>query len=158
MRRFGFGEMISSGDTTVAGGGDSGAPIFKGRRDGASVIRGGAWTSSVESMDSTSEGWISSQRSLDACYNCTGNFQKRLAKNKTAAGRLPSRYRLSDRCPAWGHCDSVPHGFYLCTGGYDRRVHGVVGCRHQARSKRREPRCEEYARSQGKGRGVEAFL
>lgn len=40
IRRFGFGEMISSGDTTV-GGGDSGALQFKGReRGGASVMRG----------------------------------------------------------------------------------------------------------------------
>ena len=49
MRRFGFGEMISSGDTTVAGGGggDSGAlQVFKGRgeRDGVNVMRG-PWVS-----------------------------------------------------------------------------------------------------------------
>lgn len=47
MRRFGFGEMISSGDTTVAGGGDSGAlQCFKGRgeRDGVNVMRG-PWVS-----------------------------------------------------------------------------------------------------------------
>jgi len=65
MRRFGFGEMISSGDTTVVGGGDSGALQFKGR---GSVMRG-PWMSSVESIDSTSDGccWISSQGSLDGC-------------------------------------------------------------------------------------------
>jgi hypothetical protein len=66
MRRFGFGEMISSGDTTVAGG-DSGALKFKGRREGASAMRG-PWASSVDSIDSTSDGWTSSQESLDACY------------------------------------------------------------------------------------------
>lgn len=73
MRRFGFGEMISSGGTTVAdggdSGGDSGAPKFKGRQGGggARVMRG-PWTSSVESIDSMSEYWISSPESLDACY------------------------------------------------------------------------------------------
>lgn len=71
MRRFGFGEMISSGGTTMAGG-DSGAPRFRGRQGGgggggARVMRG-PWTSSVESIDSMSEYWKSSPESLDACY------------------------------------------------------------------------------------------
>ena len=71
MRRFGFGEMISSGDTTVAGGRDSGALQFKGswrgEKDGVSVVRG-PWVSSVESIDSTSDGWTSSQGPIDGCY------------------------------------------------------------------------------------------
>jgi hypothetical protein len=170
MRRFGLGEMISSGGTTTVagwGGEENGAPTpkltFTGRGGGVRAVKG-CWTSSIESSESTSDGSASSHAGSpdndddDACYGkrIESGGERRAGENTRM--RLPSRCRPSDCCAGchW-HCGSRAHAICLYSGGSGRRAHGAAGYRHRARSAYRERRRGSCERRLWRGGGVWAF-